>query len=109
MPRSALRSSWKLTGVFRIVADCATPFRNTARMSPLALRNWRYLPHVSCTPILTVCVPVTYDSAAMAAKRSGYMPWLVAPAFHCVPRPLSLLLITVYQSGLNGSFARPGW
>ena len=55
-----------------------------------------------------LCVPVTYDTEPAAAKRSGYMPWLVAPVPHCVPLELSFLLITVYHSGENGVFARPG-
>ena len=36
------------------------------------------------------------------------MPWLVAPAPHCVPFALSFLLITVYHSGENGILRQAG-
>jgi hypothetical protein len=39
MPMSALRSSSKNTGVFRMIAWKARPFWNCARMSPFARRK----------------------------------------------------------------------
>ena len=71
MPRSAFRLSWKLTGVFRIVAVLATPLMKLARRSPLALRNWRYRPQVSCRPTLMLCVPVTYDTDPAGREAIG--------------------------------------
>src|SRR4030095_5004562 len=106
---SAFRLSRKRTGVFRITAWNGTPLLKFARKSPLELRNCTYRPHVSWKPTFTLCAPVTYDAENEAAKRSGYMPCCVAPAFQDVPSAVSALLTVVYHSALKGAFSMPGW
>ena len=44
-----------------------------------------------------------------AAKRSGYIPCWVAPAFHWVPREESCLLTVVYHAADPTACSMPGW